>query len=109
MKKPPLSMAETAEKLRGEKAHHLICCEMDSLDILEALLQHGFYFVPVKEGHWEIFDTQNPSMKSELHTSSYLEKGQCYVIEDSKLVFSNDLSLNSLKPMLWIPIGYGFK
>jgi hypothetical protein len=93
-KQRPLTIAETAAKLR-EKPHTLICNEDDALVFLENLLKYGFYFVPSKEGHWEIFDMQDKTVKAELRTDSHCEKGQNYVIDNSVLEFPRpSLELN---------------
>lgn len=111
MKQRPLNMAETAAKLR-EKPHQLICCEADSLDMLAGLVRHGFYVVPAKDGHWEIFDTQDSSVKSELHTSSFLEKGQNYVVVVPEPIFAKPMVLDfprrSETEILWSFMRYGF-
>lgn len=91
-KQTPLTPTETAAKLR-EKPHTLICCEEDSLDMLAGLVRQGFYFVPVKEGHWELFDTEDASVKSELLTDRLLKKGQNYVVEVPEPSFSKPIVL----------------
>ncbi len=90
--KTPLTMVETAAKLR-EKPHYLICNEEDSFNMLMGLIRYGFYFVPVGK-HWEIFDTQDTSVKAELYVSSHCEKGQNYVIEVPKPIFVKPVVFN---------------
>jgi hypothetical protein len=83
-KQTPLTIAETAAKLR-EKPHTLICCEEDALAMLQGLIQEGFYTVPASAGNWELVDVQNPFVKAELRTDRLLKAGQNYVIENTAL------------------------
>jgi hypothetical protein len=83
-KQPPLTIEETAAKLR-EKPHTLICSEEDALAMLQGLIQEGFYTVPVSDGHWELFDLRSVFVKAELRTFKFCEKGQNYVVENTAL------------------------
>jgi hypothetical protein len=109
-KQPPLTIAETAAKLR-EKPHTLICCEEDVLAMLKGLIQEGFYTVPVSAGHWELVDVQNPFVKTELRTDRLLKAGQNYVIEHTVLEWSKpSLELNfppQTESMVWSRLMYG--
>lgn len=110
-KKRPLTIPETAAKLR-EKPHTLICCEDDALAMLQEFIQEGFYTVPVSAGHWELVDVQNPFVKAELRTDRLLKAGQNYVIENTVLEWpkpSLELSFppSQTENVAWSRLMYG--
>jgi hypothetical protein len=86
-KQPPLTIAETAAKLR-EKPHTLICNENDILPLMKALDPYDFYFSRVGDGEWDIFDKLDDFLKGKLLSSKFQAVGQTYIVDKALLDWS---------------------
>jgi hypothetical protein len=86
-KQRPLTIAETAAKLR-EKPHTLVCNEEDVLAVMRGLSQHDLYFSRVGNGEWDIFDKRDDFLKGKLLSSKFQEAGQTYIVDKALLDWS---------------------